>query len=696
MTSLLSILNPVPYFPPYKGPYEVGTLDLEVPVSSLVDAGLSPPCPAHSDIPTVQFRVFYPAALKGKAEGPQNGANWVPSPRKEYVAAYCRFAGAGEFLANVLSYIPRHLYYIKLPVHAGHQILQPESQSSLSRFPVVVFSHGLGGTRNTYSYLTASLASQGAVVFCPEHRDGSAPATFIREPKRESGLADLKRYESNFSGKIEADGVPQTPSSSGSDSEESAERVEGRIDGIAETKDVKDDAKAGGNQKTKKEKTKKNTTTGDSNIRRIDYTFQSHEISAETAAIRHKQLEIRLWELGALYAVIQKLDKGWDEADIDEDVHVYPSTSSQKKKEKNGGNDISSLLKMFENRLALDSPGSVTWMGHSFGGATITQFVKSCWYAPLFATNGELEEPLYTPSKNLLNHFHQDGTINVDGGKSKAPATILLDTWCLPLLGKRTRALWKLPLPGPTMGILSWQFFKWKENLRGFRHVMNTKGGSFESEWFKDVEDSEQGAAKVMLPDVPSSSGTADEIIPQVKKLHRSSSLDVTPQLPRGIRQDDEAKIEEEDSEESAVIDDESLSLYRTQSYKSQKSIPGKPQLERKFYYAAKSAHMSQSDFGVLFPRSARYLTAVDDSEGVLDLNVRAVIEFMREQGAGVAAFGGEEKEGRDMEIFGEEAMTGWERVSLELGDEGVKKEVKKDIEKGEGAVKSKEVSTKL
>jgi len=43
----------------------------------------------------------------------------------------------------------------------------------------MMFSHGLLGTRNAYSHLLGSVASHGCVVFAPEHRDGSAPATYI-------------------------------------------------------------------------------------------------------------------------------------------------------------------------------------------------------------------------------------------------------------------------------------------------------------------------------------------------------------------------------------------------------------------------------------------------------------------------------------------------------------------------------------
>ncbi|KAF3907556.1 hypothetical protein AA313_de0202939 [Arthrobotrys entomopaga] len=641
MTSLLSRFSPIPYFPPYKGPYEVGTLDIELPVSPFVDAGLSPPCPSHSDIPTVQFRLFYPAALKGqaKSEGSQSGANWIPSPRKEYVAAYCRFAGAGDFLANVLSYIPRHVYYIKLPVHPAHPIL-PESDTG-GRFPVVIFSHGLAGTRNTYSYLTASLASHGAVVLCPEHRDGSAPASFIREPRYKSALSELQKQHHEAENKNSSSaniphGVPQTPSSSGSDSE--------------------DDKKPKDTNTTGKPSSKKEEKP---TVRRINYIAQPHEISTTTAAIRNKQLEIRLWELGVLFAVVKTLNTGFEEIDITDDFHVFPSATTIKTK--NANTKCAStlqLLQMFKNRLDI-STGSVTWIGHSFGGATITQFVKSCWYAPAFRKTNELKDPLYVPSDVLTRHFHPDGEI---GKTSRAPPTVLLDTWCLPLLGDRTRALWKRGLPGPTLGILSLQFYKWKENLRGLRHVMSRKGGAFEEQWFGEgeAEDKDEVTRVASLP-----------------SLNRSSSMDVTPELPTGFRHGDEAKIE---SEAKDVVGEEGgeglLSLRRTASRVSQKSIPGQP--DRRLYYATGSAHMSQSDFGILFPRSARYFTKVEDSEGVLDLNVRALVEFMRERGLNMSSFG--EGVERDEEIFGEGVVKGWEVVSMELGEEG---RAKKKVEAG-------------
>ena len=43
----------------------------------------------------------------------------------------------------------------------------------------MIFSHGLGGTRNQYSHIVGLLASHGVVVLAPEHRDGSGPISFV-------------------------------------------------------------------------------------------------------------------------------------------------------------------------------------------------------------------------------------------------------------------------------------------------------------------------------------------------------------------------------------------------------------------------------------------------------------------------------------------------------------------------------------
>lgn len=64
MTSWLSALNPINYFPDYHGPYDVGTVDVEVPAADLPAASDTP----EGAQPTISFRIFYPCVRPGKDE----------------------------------------------------------------------------------------------------------------------------------------------------------------------------------------------------------------------------------------------------------------------------------------------------------------------------------------------------------------------------------------------------------------------------------------------------------------------------------------------------------------------------------------------------------------------------------------------------------------------------------------------------
>ncbi|KAF2680980.1 hypothetical protein K458DRAFT_420907 [Lentithecium fluviatile CBS 122367] len=170
----LTRLNPTPEFPSYTGPYKVGSVDVEIPTSQLEAPGPSDsPC---TNLSTVAFRIFYPA----REESSQKGVKWIPSPQREYVSAYARFLGAGSAFAQVFSVLPQLLYYVSIPVHHNADVLEPPTKSK--RWPVMVFSHGLGGSRNAYSHICGSLASHGVVVVAPDHRDGSSPISFVHVP----------------------------------------------------------------------------------------------------------------------------------------------------------------------------------------------------------------------------------------------------------------------------------------------------------------------------------------------------------------------------------------------------------------------------------------------------------------------------------------------------------------------------------
>ena len=306
----------------------------------------------------------------------------------------------------------------------------------------MVFSHGLGGTKNAYSHLSGSLASHGMVVVAPEHRDGSAPISYIHS----------------------TDGSPP---------------------------------------------------------KAVDYQALPHQPSPEVNESRDKQLEIRLWELAEIHEALLKLDSSPTQ------LHNIGARSSK-------GPD---RLGMFASALDVHTPGKIAWSGHSFGAATVVQFIKSVYYHDSRPSNGY--KPLYRPNpeSSLVSQVTPSTPIS------------LLDLWTLPLLSSRTSYLWSKPLPAynsrdgsPPLAILSEAFFKWTINLQETKRAISGPDGE-------------------------------------------SSALKAKPHI----------------------------------------------------FYPISSAHLSQSDFGPLFPWATRKIFKAEDPERTLRLNVRAILESLRLSGIKVA-----------------------------------------------------------
>lgn len=234
---------------------------------------------------------------------------------------------------------------------------------------------------------------------------------------------------------------------------------------------------------------------------------------------RLHQMSIRCWELGLIHDAVLKIDGGDNVTNFIGGKHVQDSE-----------------LLMFASALDVRTPGKISWAGHSYGAATIVQFVKSVYYT-LDNTTPSLYKPIYNPSRDsaLVHQITPSSPI------------ALLDLWAPPLFVPRMKWLWQKPLPAydsktgsPPLAILSEAFFKWRSNLE------DTK--------------------RALLP---------------VNGQH----LNVNPHI----------------------------------------------------FYPISSAHLSQSDFGLLYPYLTKKFMKALEPERTLRLNVRAILESLRRSGIRVA-----------------------------------------------------------
>ncbi|KAI5358250.1 Putative platelet-activating factor acetylhydrolase, alpha/Beta hydrolase [Septoria linicola] len=167
--------NPIVSFPEYHGPYDVGTVDVEIPAADLPSPCQTPENAAS----TISFRIFYPCHKPSPSEVTRP-VRWIPNPQRPTMCAFANFLGVkNPKVANLISWMPQQLYWINLPAHRNAKLLDPTTSSG--RWPVAVFSHGLAGSRNAYSYVCGDMASNGMVVIAMDHRDGSSPIQYVRE-----------------------------------------------------------------------------------------------------------------------------------------------------------------------------------------------------------------------------------------------------------------------------------------------------------------------------------------------------------------------------------------------------------------------------------------------------------------------------------------------------------------------------------
>ncbi|XP_048203618.1 platelet-activating factor acetylhydrolase isoform X2 [Perognathus longimembris pacificus] len=140
------------------GPYSVGCTDLMVGYTN----------------ESTFLRLYYPSQVHNHPD-----TIWIPN--RQYFGGLTKFLGTKEFVGTLLWYI-----YGSTKVSAKWNAPLRTGE----KYPLIVFSHGLGAFRTIYAAIGVDLASHGFIVAAVEHRDGSASATYYFEDQPAAELGN--------------------------------------------------------------------------------------------------------------------------------------------------------------------------------------------------------------------------------------------------------------------------------------------------------------------------------------------------------------------------------------------------------------------------------------------------------------------------------------------------------------------------
>ncbi|KRX48440.1 Platelet-activating factor acetylhydrolase, partial [Trichinella sp. T9] len=145
--------------PAPSGPYIVGALDV---ITEHTEQGCF-------------FRLFYPCQIDEKSNSTTEYTPWVA--RSKYIDGY------GDAM---------------VPAKWMQPCCSLDGTCSDAKYPLIIFSHGLGGNRLVYSAVCTELASHGYIVAAIEHRDGSASYTYYHELSESSDENEIYKEKDLF------------------------------------------------------------------------------------------------------------------------------------------------------------------------------------------------------------------------------------------------------------------------------------------------------------------------------------------------------------------------------------------------------------------------------------------------------------------------------------------------------------------
>lgn len=129
-----------------KGPYSVGCTDLMLDYTN----------------ESTFLRLYYPSK-----DDKQNEALWIPN--EEYFFGLSKVLRKNWLMGKLMN-----LLFGSMTVPANWN----SPMRTGEKYPLIIFSHGLGGFRTIYSAVGIGLSSYGFIVASVEHRDESASATY--------------------------------------------------------------------------------------------------------------------------------------------------------------------------------------------------------------------------------------------------------------------------------------------------------------------------------------------------------------------------------------------------------------------------------------------------------------------------------------------------------------------------------------
>jgi platelet-activating factor acetylhydrolase len=291
------------------------------------------------ELETVLMTVYYPTKIGDW--NLQRNVNyhrelWLGRPRLDIATGYGQFAGIGRlaipiFLPAMFTKLPAYrnppvANHWAPPVNTKNEGVKVKTKTA-SRpagapeepiFPLILFSHGLGGSRTMYSSVCGEFASYGFVVCAIEHRDGSCARTYVNHAK--SGPGSMEEREK-----------------SGNVNHTAQEREQGY--------DV------------------------------IDYLFPEdnpldtspHSEKGVDRELRDAQIEMRMAEIEEAFSLMGELCEGKGQSVADRNF--------RRKGFKGGSSCALDGIdwKGWQNRIRLDH---VTAAGHSFGAATVVEILR--------------------------------------------------------------------------------------------------------------------------------------------------------------------------------------------------------------------------------------------------------------------------------------------------------------------------------